>query len=671
MNLLTPPLAPSTTTRSTMDNQGSRPRAAKRTRISRACNPCRSRKRRCDGRQPSCSACSSTQHPCSYDSGMKKRGLPTGYVRSLELLWALMFTVIPQSMRIVTQLIPDIQFALDSHGKLVMVSRFVKDPGILQQTWEDSGIQTTLDNLLSNASDNFNTDATSTSIESKPASTVDLLQSTVGLFEANQIQVANGGRHVPDPVLWPAGINNGERLSYQQLFTAHTSPADPVVLSSFLPHTQRLLDLYFTHTHSWLPMVQKHKMYEILYSPSRPVEAGGLATFWAISAYASLQASCEPFSPVSPAHGCGVFLTPDQIYLQARHQIPNEEAQEPGYVQALLILSLFNLHGGEIGKAWRLIGQAVRLLLDLGTLFPKSYGSNTARYSGNDDERIKLLLSCFVLDTVVSCHLHKPPHLRTMDIRSLPMPAETGPDEWEPPIMCLGESQHQRPSSFTCAHQPLRALSIFNHYVGIISILNDIISEPLVGVSDAACAKHSSALRRWYDQLPRHCIFPSSSSKNRIEGAQQLSPQLINLHLAFKSTEMLLKAQQASIPRHGPAPSTPDTETSSLTITSLISMFTTNFRVSTMPVTFTSYKFISGRKATAHNSFIPSSPHTRPDHPGGCQPRASSSDMVVPYSPTPMEGSEFALTGVSGIGFNSGLSSSCEAPEGMYNQGSG
>ncbi|KAJ5182099.1 hypothetical protein N7449_012246 [Penicillium cf. viridicatum] len=87
-----------------------------------------------------------------------------------------------------------------------------------------------------------------------------------------------------------------------------------------------------------------------------------------------------------------------------------------------------------------------------------------------------------------------------------------------------------------------------------------------------------------------------------------------------------------------------------------------------MPVTFTSYKVISGRKATAHDFFIPSSPHTRPNHLGGCQPRASSSDMVVPYSPTPMEGSEFALAGVSGIGFNSGLSSSCEAPEDAMNE---
>ncbi|KAH8656317.1 hypothetical protein BGZ61DRAFT_306564, partial [Ilyonectria robusta] len=66
-----------------MDKDVGRPRVTKRKRISRACDPCRARKHRCDGRRPSCSACSMTQHPCSYDSGMKKRGLPTGYVRSL------------------------------------------------------------------------------------------------------------------------------------------------------------------------------------------------------------------------------------------------------------------------------------------------------------------------------------------------------------------------------------------------------------------------------------------------------------------------------------------------------------------------------------------------------------------------------------------------------------
>ncbi|OKP06720.1 Quinic acid utilization activator [Penicillium subrubescens] len=589
-----------------MDNDGSRSQAAKRKRISRACDPCRSRKHRCDGQQPSCSACSSTQQSCSYDSSMKKRGLPTGYVRSLELLWALLFTVIPQSMRLVTQLIPDIRFALDSHTKLVMVSKFVKDPDILRQIWEDSGIQVALDNLLSNASDNFSADEISSSVESKPVSTVESLQFTVGSFEASQFQVADGGQQVSNPVLWLEGTNNSEGISQHHLSTAYTWPADRVALSSFPQNAQRLLDLYFARTHCWLPIVQKHKMYEILYSSSPPAQAGHLATFWAILACASLQDSCEPFGLPGVPDGYGVVLTPEQIFLQARQQIPNEEAQELGYVQALLILSLFKLDRGEVAKAWRLIGQAVRQILDLGTLPPKGYSSNAARCSSHDDQQARLLLSCFVLDTVVSCHLKKAPHLRTMDIRSLPMPAETGPDEWEPSVVCLGESEHRRPSSFMVKRQPLRAVSIFNHYVGIISILNDAISEPLVDVSDSAHAKHSSALCRWCDQLPEHCKFPLDSSQNHFEVAKGLSPQLFNLHLAFKSTEMLLEAQHASIPRSGQS-----------------------------------------------------------SHP---PPRASSSDLVVPYLPTPMDDEEFTLAGIKGTPLNSGRSSSCEAPEDTMNE---
>lgn len=644
-----------------MDKDVSRPRA-KRRRISRACNPCRARKQRCDGRRPSCSTCSMTKHPCSYDSGMKKRGLPTGYVRSLELLWALVFTVVPNSMSIVSELLPEIQFSLDSHAKLVLVSSLVSDPDTLRQAWENSGVQTELDHLLSNANDNIYT-ATPTSLEKKEASIVDLPQFTVRSFEAIRSESADGGRPVSDPITWPGDTNNSEAPSHQRLSTTQAPSADDVGLTTFPQHARRLLDLYFAHTHCWLPMVQKHKMYEILYSPSRPTlaEAGSLATFWAILAYVSLQESREPFGPASAPDAHGALLTPEQIYVKARQQIPNEEAQEPDYVQALLILSLFKIDRGEFAKAWHLIGQAVRLSLDLGTLPVDSSGSSSAACSGNDDERTRLLLSCFVLDTVVSCHLGKPPHLRTVDIRSLPMPAETGPDEWEPQTVCLGESEYRRPSSYTGDHQPQRAMGIFNCYVGIIRILNDAMSEPL---SEEACATHSSALRRWHDQLPQHCVFFSTSSQSH---AQWLSLQLINLHLAFKSTEMMLKAQQASTPRYGLSPSTPGTEVSSPSMMRLISIFATNFRVSTMPAVFTCYKAISDRKVTRHGLVNPNLHRTRAGPSGSRQPPVSGSDFALSYLPTPLEDAECALTGLSGTISNSGLSSSCEARRGKSN----
>lgn len=87
--------------------------------------------------------------PCNYGSGIKKRGLPTGYVRSLELLWALVFAVVPNGETIVSELLADLEFALDSGGKLMLVSKLVGDPETLRQTWVKSRMQIELERRLS------------------------------------------------------------------------------------------------------------------------------------------------------------------------------------------------------------------------------------------------------------------------------------------------------------------------------------------------------------------------------------------------------------------------------------------------------------------------------------------------------------------------------------------
>lgn len=60
-----------------------------RKRVSQACDKCRARKDKCDGKKPSCSTCLANGRICSYDANVKKRGLPEGYVRGLEKLWGL------------------------------------------------------------------------------------------------------------------------------------------------------------------------------------------------------------------------------------------------------------------------------------------------------------------------------------------------------------------------------------------------------------------------------------------------------------------------------------------------------------------------------------------------------------------------------------------------------
>lgn len=49
------------------------------TRVAKACHPCSTKKRRCDGRQPECSVCQVLGTPCTYNHTGLKRGPPKGF----------------------------------------------------------------------------------------------------------------------------------------------------------------------------------------------------------------------------------------------------------------------------------------------------------------------------------------------------------------------------------------------------------------------------------------------------------------------------------------------------------------------------------------------------------------------------------------------------------------
>jgi hypothetical protein len=67
------------------------PPPVKRFRVSRACDQCRQNREKCDGNQPQCAPCSDGKRQCTYSSSPKKRGLPPGYIRTIELALALAF----------------------------------------------------------------------------------------------------------------------------------------------------------------------------------------------------------------------------------------------------------------------------------------------------------------------------------------------------------------------------------------------------------------------------------------------------------------------------------------------------------------------------------------------------------------------------------------------------
>ncbi|KAJ2381557.1 hypothetical protein GGI05_005942, partial [Coemansia sp. RSA 2603] len=56
----------------------------KRQRVSRACDKCRRKKVKCDGKRPICTHCAALGESCTYLDATKKRGPPKGYIEVIE-----------------------------------------------------------------------------------------------------------------------------------------------------------------------------------------------------------------------------------------------------------------------------------------------------------------------------------------------------------------------------------------------------------------------------------------------------------------------------------------------------------------------------------------------------------------------------------------------------------
>jgi hypothetical protein len=226
-----------------------------------------------------------------------------------------------------------------------------------------------------------------------------------------------------------------------------------------------LLDIYFSYTHSWLPILEKQDLFQASYlypeaglvvnadDISSPVHA----ELWAALALASLQDDGSSLTDTGPA------MSPSEIYQIARGLVPTEGGPfSVQHVRALLLLSLVNLGQNKLAAAGLLTGSAIRILHDVD---PNRRGAYT-----RDRERTNLTwMACFVLETVLSVRCNKPPHLRTEDVAGLPLVSESGPDQWEPWKPCdgFGSSCTESRSS----RSPAFCISTFNQIYAIMKVV--------------------------------------------------------------------------------------------------------------------------------------------------------------------------------------------------------
>lgn len=506
---------------------------SKRKRTSRACDQCRSRKHRCDGKRPKCLPCIAMDQDCTYGTAGKKRGLPTGYVKSLELLLGLVFATIPNGERIVSELLADADFALDQTGRLRLHSRPAGTSDAVMAAWSRSSVLAELDRRLKRLETGTEGDLFADSETSQDAA---LLISPLAFDEIPTTQPRSGFEL---PLL----------LTSQEAVPSQSTPSEAPPTSQTLEQSdtqtlgeplgypadaRSLLDLYFSYTHCWLPILEKHRLFQILYSTSNAGtshESGDLAVFWAVLAFSTLQKGRrrEPASRVSSSRHRDTC----REYKMARQLVPDEMGSaQLSHAQALLVLALCQLHWGCISSAWQLVGQAVRICLiqkgDKGSTFT---GFGTPQSS----IQTRCLLASFALDTFLSCSLQRPAHLKTQDIESFQLYDATGPDEWDPWVI----GHEWQPASDGIdwrihGHlEPLHAVSTFNAWIQVSKVLNNAISSSNAATFVSNSSKSAGELLMCYSQLPRHCAMVPQVEKGTPPRRTLLSPALVNLHLAF------------------------------------------------------------------------------------------------------------------------------------------
>ena len=214
-----------------------------RTRVSRACVRCRSRKDKCDGLRPTCTTCRNANTAlCVYEPSTKKRGLPEGYVRGLEKLNSLLVSKFTGLEEAVVQVLRDEREALAR----VWNNRVTGDE--LHTRWKECSILHELEALLATLDngpgagskrkrERDEEDDTALSISSEP-SLDSILTATYTV----------------------APLSRGDVFSPQPRTQMTRRPTSAKAAFLLPPGASDSINSYFQFVHCWLPILNRGDM---------------------------------------------------------------------------------------------------------------------------------------------------------------------------------------------------------------------------------------------------------------------------------------------------------------------------------------------------------------------------------------------------------------------------
>ncbi|KAH0359697.1 hypothetical protein KCU65_g9804, partial [Aureobasidium melanogenum] len=124
----------------------------KRQRVTQACHRCRRKKYKCDSERPTCSTCRSSHSECTYGTVAKRRGLQSGYVRAVEVLWGLVFKRIEGSQLAVNDLLVNLSNIISPSPNDASNNDIGSDRAdALLECWRNSGVPSAIESMLDGA----------------------------------------------------------------------------------------------------------------------------------------------------------------------------------------------------------------------------------------------------------------------------------------------------------------------------------------------------------------------------------------------------------------------------------------------------------------------------------------------------------------------------------------
>ncbi|ETS73136.1 hypothetical protein PFICI_15081 [Pestalotiopsis fici W106-1] len=460
--------------------------APKRQRVSRACDQCRAAREKCDGIHPLCFPCASQNRKCTWEEPKKKRGVQTGYIRTLELSLGWIFDKIPGSEEALHGLLTH----EGGQGRDLLVGKDTIAGNRLHRRWRKSMVQQEIDRVLSGS-----TASSAKSAKTSPA--VDESESSADEAELPLKEETSSAAN-PAPIMAiPESMESMTAALHPDRLVSNGPPELPAGLAD-LPIRQRqlaqyasntfklpsncwrLLDIYFSYTHCWFPILEKGMIHKACWSyPGEGLDmtkeelfqSGLHAELWAALAIAAYQ---DDASHSGQAHGDRLEgrLQPDEIYNAARRLIPSEDRDfDARHVNAILLLALVDIGRRKYMAAWILVGLATRVALALNL---------PARPAGDGYRRLyHTYMACFMLDSLIASLLEKPPHLRPSDIDSSVPSGEDEPDEWDIWMPCQGFGTTQHSSS---PRSPAHSMSSFAALFGVHRVYCTVLSDTKIHV---------------------------------------------------------------------------------------------------------------------------------------------------------------------------------------------